>query len=95
MRRPTATGTDVLLAAVDGAVGVLTFDRPERRNALGGDGRRRRGRAPATARRPRGEGRHAALGATEAAAMIHGMSTAEHREAAAAFVEKRSRFTGR
>ena len=34
MRRPLDTGTDDLLAEVDGAVGVLTFNRPERRNAL-------------------------------------------------------------
>ena len=28
------TGTDDLLAHVDGSVGVITFNRPERRNAL-------------------------------------------------------------
>ena len=34
MRRSIETGTDDLLAEVDGAVAVLTFNRPERRNAL-------------------------------------------------------------
>lgn len=34
MSRPIETGTPDLLAHVDGAVGVLTFNRPERRNAL-------------------------------------------------------------
>ena len=32
--RPIDTGTDDLRAHVDGRVGVITFDRPERRNAL-------------------------------------------------------------
>ncbi len=32
--RPLDTGTDHLLAHVDGGVGVITFNRPERRNAL-------------------------------------------------------------
>ena len=34
MSRTLDTGTDDLLAHVDGAVGVITFNRPERRNAL-------------------------------------------------------------
>ena len=34
MSRPIETGTDDLLAHVDGAVGVISFNRPERRNAL-------------------------------------------------------------
>jgi 2-(1,2-epoxy-1,2-dihydrophenyl)acetyl-CoA isomerase len=34
MNREIETGTDDLLARVDGHVGVLTFNRPERRNAL-------------------------------------------------------------
>ena len=33
-KRPIETGTDDLLAAVDGGVAVLTMHRPERRNAL-------------------------------------------------------------
>ena len=32
--RPIDTGTDDLLAHVDGHLGVITFNRPERRNAL-------------------------------------------------------------
>jgi len=34
MTRPIDTGTDDLLAHVDGNVGVITFNRPDRRNAL-------------------------------------------------------------
>ena len=34
MSRSIDTGTDDLLAHIDGAVGVVTFNRPERRNAL-------------------------------------------------------------
>lgn len=34
MTRPVDTGSDDLLAHVDGNVGVITFNRPERRNAL-------------------------------------------------------------
>lgn len=34
MTRTIETGTDTLLAHVDGHVGVITFNRPERRNAL-------------------------------------------------------------
>ena len=34
MTRPIDTGTDHLLAHVDGDVGVIMFNRPERRNAL-------------------------------------------------------------
>jgi 2-(1,2-epoxy-1,2-dihydrophenyl)acetyl-CoA isomerase len=34
MKRTIDTGTDHLLAHVDGNVGVITFNRPERRNAL-------------------------------------------------------------
>ena len=36
MTRSIDTGTDDLLAHVDGNVGVITFNRPERRNALSG-----------------------------------------------------------
>lgn len=34
MGRTIDTGTDDLLAEVDGSVGIITFNRPERRNAL-------------------------------------------------------------
>jgi len=34
MGRTLDTGTDDLLAEVDGSVGIITFNRPERRNAL-------------------------------------------------------------
>jgi 2-(1,2-epoxy-1,2-dihydrophenyl)acetyl-CoA isomerase len=34
MTRSIETGTDDLLARIDGPVGVITFNRPERRNAL-------------------------------------------------------------
>ena len=34
MARTLDTGTDDLLARVDGNVGIITFNRPDRRNAL-------------------------------------------------------------
>jgi enoyl-CoA hydratase/carnithine racemase len=87
------TGTTDLLAALDEGVLTLTLNRPEARNAMSG----------AVAFRHMKENLNRAMAGDvddcldlEATHHVHCGQTADHREAAKAFVEKRAPvFTGR